>query len=691
LNLSGLTTTPLNVNTGTVKFDLTLELYEKGEEITGWFEYNTALFSAATIQRMVGHFTILLDSIVAAPETSLSTLRILSEAERHQLCRSDIDAHPSNAFTKFAKADIEQSIPERFEQQVRKYSDHIAVQTQHEALTYLALDARANQVAQTLFKACENGNIALLFEHDISMIVGLFGVLKAGLTYVPLAPDLPIQRLLYILQDSQARVLLTNNKNWELAQELKTDVLSVINIDEAHPEKIRGCRKESVLPGAVLPDTLAYILYTSGSTGQPKGVMQNHRNVLHFIRNYTNNLHINADDKLTLFSAYSFDAAVMDIFGALLNGATLYPINIKEDSLANPVKAFIKEQEISIYHSTPTVYRHFISTLIGNEPFPKLRLIVLGGEEAYQTDVELYQQHFHETCILINGLGPTESTVSLQYFINKQTSNPQPTVPVGYPVDDTDVLLLNEAGEKTALYGEIALKSAYVALGYWQKPEITQAAFLHDGKRRLYRTGDMGRLRADGSLEFVGRKDAQIKLRGYRIELGEIEAILRQHPAVQESTVILLEEKPGLKQLVAYVVPASHEGSDNLPLSTKDLEGIRHFLKEKPPDDMIPAAFVIFDAKPLLPNGKVNSHLLPVPEISQANHTAPRTALEHQLCNIWKNVLNIPSIGIQDNFFDLGGHSLLAITLLSKIEKQFSKRLPLITLFQLPTIAEQAS
>ncbi|HID98665.1 MAG TPA: amino acid adenylation domain-containing protein [Thiotrichaceae bacterium] len=695
LNLLGFSIQPLetyldNIYTGTAKFDLTLELFERDGKLTGWFEYNTALFSAATIQRMVGHFQTLLESIVAAPETSLSTLRILSEAERHHLCRSDIDAHPSNAFTEFAKADIEQSIPERFEQQVRKYPDHIAVQTQHEALTYLALDARANQVAQTLLKACQHGNIALLFEHDISMIVGLFGVLKAGLTYVPLAPDLPIQRLLYILQDSQARFLLTNNKNWELAQELKTDVLSVINIDEAHPEKIRGCRKESVLPGAVLPDTLAYILYTSGSTGQPKGVMQNHRNVLHFIRNYTNNLHINADDKLTLFSAYSFDAAVMDIFGALLNGATLYPINIKEDSLANPVKAFIKEQGISIYHSTPTVYRHFISTLIGNEPFPKLRLIVLGGEEASQSDVDLYQQHFSETCILINGLGPTESTVSLQYFINKQTSNPQPTVPVGYPVEETEVLLLNEAGEETELYGEIALKSAYVALGYWQKPEITQAAFLPHGKRRLYRTGDMGRLRTDGSLEFMGRKDAQIKLRGYRIELGEIEAILRQHPAVQESTVILLEEKPGIKQLVAYVVPASHEGYDNI-LSTGNLGSIRDFLKEKLPDYMIPAAFVILDAIPLLPNGKVNSHLLPVPEITEANHTAPRTALEHQLCNIWKNVLNIPSVGIQDNFFDMGGHSLLAITLLSKIEKQFSKRLPLITLFQLPTIAEQAS
>jgi amino acid adenylation domain-containing protein len=680
LKLDGLTTTPLNVNTGTVKFDLTLELYEKAEGLTGWFEYNTALFSAATMQRMVGHFQTLLESIIAAPETSLSTLRILTEAERHFVVRSDVHICPTNVFTEFAKADIEQSIPERFEQQVRKYPDHIAVQTKHEALTYFSLNEHANQVAQTLLKECEGGNIALLFEHEISMIVGIFGVLKAGLTYIPLAPDLPTQRLIYILQDSQASVLLTNNLNWKLAQELRSDVLSVINIDEPNPqqEKIRLFRQSTVLP-----DTLAYILYTSGSTGQPKGVMQNHRNVLHFIRNYTNKLHINAEDKLTLFSAYSFDAAVMDIFGALLNGATLYPINIREDSLANPVKEFIKKQEMTIYHSTPTVYRHFISTLMEDDRFPKLRLIVLGGEEVYKSDVDLYKQFFSENCIFINGLGPTESTVSLQYFIDKQTSNPQQTVPVGYPVDDTDVLLLNKAGEETELYGEIALKSAYVALGYWQKPKITQAAFLSDGKRRLYRTGDMGRLRTDGCLEFVGRKDAQIKLRGYRIELGEIETILDQHVAVQESLVIVWEDSSDLKRLVAYVVPSSPQEELG--------EELRRFLKDKLPNYMVPSAFVILDKIPLLPNGKVDRRHLPIPEIDKTRYCAPRNALEQQLTKIWEKVLGISPIGIHDNFFDIGGHSLLAVKLLSRIEKHFEKYLPLITLFQAPTIGQLAA
>ncbi|EDN69874.1 non-ribosomal peptide synthetase [Beggiatoa sp. PS] len=509
------------------------------------------------------------------------------------------------------------------------------------------------------------------------MIVGMLGVLKAGLTYVPLVPDLPVKRLVYILEDSQAHILLTNQKNVALAQQLTEGRFLIINID------VKELINSEDIQISFSPNTIAYILYTSGSTGQPKGVIQNHRNVLHFIRTYTNNLHINANDRLSLLSAYSFDAAVMDIFGALLKGATLYPINIKEDSLENPIKNWLKEQKITLYHSTPTVYRHLISTLTANDHFPKLRLIVLGGEEVYKNDVDVYKQHFADDCLFINGLGPTESTVTLQYFINKQTSNTQATVPVGYQVVETEIVLLNEAGERTELYGEIGIKSDYVALGYWQKAATTEKAFLTDENRRLYRTGDMGRLRSDGSLEFLGRKDAQVKLRGYRIELGEIETILNQYPTVQESAVIIWEEQSELKKLVAYVVPITKT-------STSFVNDLRCFIQGILPDYMVPSGFVILDAIPLLPNGKVNRRLLPVPEFQQKTYLAPRNSVEQQLCKIWEKLLKVKPIGIHDNFFDLGGHSLLAITLLSKIEKTFGKRLALIELFHAPTIAQQA-
>jgi amino acid adenylation domain-containing protein len=681
LELTGLTTTPIAINTGTAKFDLTLELYERADYLEGWFEYNTDLFNASTIQRLEKHLQTLLADIVANPEQSLSRLRILTEAERNQLRVPPKLIRPVNAFIEFTQAEIEQSIPERFAQQVNKYPHHFAVKTSSTQLTYQQLHQQANQVAQTLLSVVnsEPPHVALLFEHDATMIVAIMGVLSAGLTYVPLTPDLPFQRLLHILQDSQAPVLLTHNQHLALAQELTSTTSKLINIDDLKATSV------AKLPIAISPDTHAYLLYTSGTTGQPKGVIQNHRNVLHFIRNYTNNLHINTQDRLSLLSTYSFDAAIMDIFAALLNGATLCPINLKDDYQAYSLQDLIRQLGITIYHSTPTVYRHFISTLTASNRFPKIRLIVMGGEEVHQTDWVAYQQYFANHCLFVNGLGPTESTVTLQYFLNKQSINSQPTIPVGYPVAETEVSLMDDNGDVTELYGEIAIKSDYIALGYWQQPDLTQAAFpLDQNQRRYYRTGDLGRLRADGSIEFNGRKDSQVKLRGYRIELSEIEAILQQHPAVKESTAMIREDQPGLQQLVAYIVPPAED------LVIPSSHDFRQFLKEKLPDYMIPSAIMTLNAIPLLPNGKVNYHQLPIPVIESTTFVAPRNELEQRLGQIWEQLLNISTIGIHDNFFNLGGHSLLAVTLINHIDKQFGRRLPLVSLFQAPTIAKQA-
>ena len=681
LELTGLTTTPIAINTGTAKFDLTLELHEQAESLVGWFEYNTDLFNASTIQRLEGHLQTLLADIVANPQQSLSRLRILTAAERDQLQHPPKLIRPVNPFIEFTQAEIEQSIPERFAQQVKKYPHHIAVKTPLMQLTYKQLHQQANQVAQALLPVVnsEQPHVGLLFEHDAAMIVAIMGVLTAGLTYVPLTPDLPFQRLLYILQDSQAQVLLTHNPLFALAQKLTPATSKLINIDDLKATPV------AKLPVAISPDTHAYLLYTSGTTGQPKGVIQNHRNVLHFIRNYTNNLHINAHDRLSLLSTYSFDAAIMDIFAALLNGATLCPINLKDDYQAHSLKDLVRKQGITIYHSTPTVYRHFISTLATSAWFPKLRLIVMGGEEVYQADFAAYQQHLADHCLFVNGFGPTESTVTLQYFLDKPSLNPQPTVPIGYPVAETEISWLDENGEETEFYGEIAIKSNYIALGYWQQPGLTQAAFpLDQHQRRYYRTGDLGRLRIDGSIEFNGRKDSQVKLRGYRIELSEIEAILQQHPAVKESTAMIREDQPGLKQLVAYIVPPAQE----LVIPTG--HDFRQFLKEKLPDYMVPSSIMILNAIPLLPNGKVNYHQLPIPVTESTTFVAPRNELEQRLGEIWEQILGISAVGIHDNFFNLGGHSLLAVTLINHIDKQFGKRLPLVSLFQAPTIAKQA-
>ena len=390
--------------------------------------------------------------------------------------------------------------------------------------------------------------------------------------------------------------------------------ITLLNIDDEKPETA------SIALPSVAPDRLAYILYTSGSTGEPKGVMQNHRNVLHFIRVYTNNLHLNAGDRLTLLSSYCFDASVMDIYGALLNGATLYPIDLKQDGLAGLAQQ-ITDQQITVFHSTPTVYRYFLGAL--SEPpsvsagpgalqryrFPKVRLVVLGGEKVVKSDVELYQQHFADHCLFVNGLGPTEATVTLQNFIDKQTRLAGDSVPVGLPVDDTEVLLLNKAGKPSEVSGEIAIKSAHVALGYWRNVEATSRAFSTNGSGpevRIYRTGDMGRRLPDGSIKFEGRKDYQIKIRGFRVELGEIEATLGQHPLVREGVVVAKDNETGDARLVAYVVPHDNAFITPLPLGglvrelwasssflnpsqggDKTAE-LRDFLKHKLPDYMIP-------------------------------------------------------------------------------------------------------
>ncbi|MDM8560647.1 non-ribosomal peptide synthase/polyketide synthase [Candidatus Parabeggiatoa sp. HSG14] len=682
-NLRNLTVTELTIDAFSTPYDFDFNWIDTSQGLMGLLTYNTNLFNQVTMERMLGHFQTLLEDVVTTPEKRISTLRLLTEAERHHQFTWGNRVHPTNAFSEFPKQE-EQSIPTRFEQQVEQYPHHIAVKTQRYAWTYRELNDQANQIAQVLLELSKTfeERIALLFEHDAPMLAGMMGVLKAGKTYVPLDPYYPYERLKYILQDSQASAILTNSQNFSLAQTLTSNILKLINIDDIDDKVLKKAGNEIRLNG----DNLAYILYTSGSTGQPKGVIQNHRNVMHFIRHYTNNLHITTKDRLTLLSSYSFDAAVMGIFGALLNGATIYPINLKENDIAT-LSNWLIQEKMTIYHSTPTVYRHFLNTLTREKQFPHIRLIVLGGEAVYKRDLDEYKRYFDDNCIFINGLGPTESTVTLQYFLNKDIENTRHAVPVGYPIAETEVLLLDDNGEVTEIYGEIAIRSPYVALGYWQKPELTRSVFLPDpdgGNRRIYRMGDMGRLLSDGSVEFVGRKDFQIKLRGFRIELGEIEAVLTQHPSVQETVVIMVtDETKNEPRIIAYLV-ATKVKSDSIEL--------RQFLKEKLPDYMIPSAFISLEAMPLTPTGKIDRRQLSVRKIQLSedleSFVAPRTPEEELLAGIWALVLGIERVGIRDNFFGLGGHSLLATQLMSRIRDTFSVEVQLRTLFESPTVAE---
>lgn len=670
------------------KFDLTLYAGLHEGKLKLAFVYNTDLYDAATIETFLGHFRALLESAVANPDQRISELALHGGNKTASIAESLVK--PTNDFIEFRQPEIEQAITDRFAAQVELHRDRLAIKTKRHAWTYETLSVVSKQIAGALLqrRGASEERVALLFEHDAPMVAAMLGALNAGKTYVPLDPHHPVERLVQIIENAEATVLLTNNKNLPLAQRLVNNRWALINIDS-----LDAATSVTKLP-AVEPDRLAYILYTSGSTGEPKGVMQNHRNVLHYIRVYTNNLHLNADDRLTLLSSYGFDASVMDIYGALLNGATLYPIDVRQDGLADLAEYLVGEQ-ITVYHSTPTVYRYFIDSIQERNTFPALRLVVLGGEKVNRSDVESYRRNFPDHCLFVNGLGPTEATVTLQNLIDKQTVLSGEGVPVGAPVANTEVLLLNKTGKRAEVFGEIAIKSAHVALGYWRNPHATAAAFSTNGNGpsvRIYRTGDMGRRLPDGSIKFAGRKDLQIKIRGFRVELGEIESALNQHPRVREGVVVAHENSAGENKLIAYVVLSEPSPK----VSGKTTAELREFLKQKLPEYMVPASYVVLESLPLTSSGKLNRRALPVPEDlnvvrNQLGKAPAHTPLEQMLARIWAELLCVETIGVNDNFFELGGHSLLAVRLFAQIEKKLSKRLPLATLFQAPTVAELAA
>lgn len=669
--------TQMDAGTGVARVDLYLQMDDRPEGLVGHIRYSADLWQPSTITRLVEHFQLLLEGIVADPSRPVSAIPMLTPAERLGTTGDRIAPRPASSFIAFEAGEVEQSIPQRFAKQVAKHPDRIAVRDGRAEWTYAQLDQAANQVARALSAP---QRVALLLNHEAPMVAAILGVLKAGGTYVPLDATHPTERLREIVADAGASTLLASEVNLPVARELAAAGVTLLEIDAV----LRGPRAtETGLE--IAPDQLAYLLYTSGSTGRPKGVSQNHRNVLHFIAAYTNNLHLCADDRLTLVASSSVDAAVMDIFAALLNGATLCPIDVRAVGLSG-VRDRLTRDGITIYHSTPTLYRHLVRDLSGRAKPETVRLVVLGGEEVRSEDVTALRENFGPSCMLVNGFGPTESTVSLQYFVDRATSLERRSVPIGHPVERTAVSLLSRDGRPGQVYGEIAIRSPHVAVGYWQDPELTDAVFLADpagGKDRVYKTGDMGRLLPDGSLEFCGRSDQQTKIQGFRVEIGEIEAVLSRHPGVKEAAAAAMETSDGEKRVIAYFV------ADREPPSADEM---RRFLRGRLPAHMIPFAFVRVEAMPLTASGKIDRRNLPAPERDRPEQklTAPRDDLERRLTEIWKSVLGVESLGIGEDFFDLGGHSVLALGMMVEIERSLGVSLPLATLIEAPTVERLA-
>ena len=587
---------------------------------------------------------------------------------------------PTNPFLEFRKEEVEQSIPDRFEQQVAQHPDQIAVKTKNCTLTYGALNSAANRLAWAIMKQCQSAEepIALLFENGAPFIIASLGVLKAGRIQVALESTFPRARLRYTLEQSRAAVLVTNNANLALARELHAP--AVINIDELDsPFPITN-------PGLCLSSNLnVAIAYTSGSTGRPKGIVWNHRGVLHAVMRHTNTYRLCLHDRLVMFRT-----SLRAYLYPLLNGAAYYPVALREEEPAR-LADWLMREEVTVYRAAVSAFRSFAGTLSGAEKFPYLRLILLFGEPVYHTDVELYRKHFASHCILASSLGCNEFDDYACFFVDKDCPLTPGVVPGGYLIADTEVLLFDDSGRPVGVdqVGEIVIRSAYNAVGYWGRPDLTQAAFLPDpagGAARLYRTGDLGRMRPDGCLLHVGRQDFQVKIRGHRVEVTEVETALFELEGVKEAVVVGREEIPGDRRLVAYIVPASPH-----PPAVSDL---RRLLAEKLPDYMVPSSFVVLDTLPLTATGKVDRRALPPPgQTRPALDTlfvAPRTPVEMGVARIWAEVLGLDRVGVDDNFLELGGDSLLATKVISRVLAQFQVVLPLRFLFEASTVAETA-
>jgi amino acid adenylation domain-containing protein len=509
----------------------------------------------------------------------------------------------------------------------------------------------------------------------------MLGVFKAGKIFVFLNPTFPQARNSFMLENAQAALLVTDNEHLSLAKELARNELQLINLDE-----LDSSHSSSNPAIPLSPDALAWISYTSGSTGQPKGVVQNHRNLLHLFMTQTNDLHICSEDRISTFTSVAGEVLL-----AVLNGAASFPVNIKKDGLAG-IGEWLLQKEITVYNSVPSIFRHLANTLRGDEKFSKLRLLRFTGEPLHRSDVDLYRRYFPQSCILVNRLSSNEVPAFRQYFINHSTAITDPVVPVGYAIRDYEVLLMSEGGGELGVdeIGEVAVKSRHLSPGYWRNPDLTRSKFLpapEEEDKRIFRTGDLGCLRSDGCLVYLGRKDFQVKIRGNRVELAEVERALASLDLFKETVVVPLADHRGEQRLVAYLVPRN-------PTAVSS-SALRRYLSDKLPEYMIPSSFVLLDSLPLTNAGKVDRSALPPPaQIRPELETPfapPQNPTDATVAAIWAEVLGLDRVGIEDKFLDLGGNSLVAAQIISRVFNTFQVEVPLPLFFAAPTVAEMAA
>ena len=677
---SGWTITLTDVEVPISKFDLYFNLDDRPDGFEAWIEYNTDLFDAPTIKRMIGHWQTLLEQVVIDPAQPILSLPLLTSVERSQLL------YEWNATQQDYLRDC--CLHQLFEEQVAQSPDAIAVICADTQLTYRELNTRANQLAHYLQRQGVGPDVlvGISMQRSLDMMVALLGILKSGGAYVPLDPAYPQERLSYMLEDSQVHLLLTQRA---FANRLSPQGHPPVICLDIHWDLIAQESEENV-KSAVTSRNLAYMLYTSGSTGRPKGVLGTHRATINRFYWMWHTYPFDSQEVCCQKTTLNFVDSVWEIFGPLLQGIRI--VIIPDMVVKDPQDML---QVLSAYSVTrivlvPSLLRLLLDTRDDlQDRLPDLKYCISSGEALPLELVRRFTNSMPQS-VLINLYGSSEVAGDVTYYDTKDRKL-LTYVPIGRPIANTQIYLLDRHMQLVPIGvpGELHVGGDSLARGYFNRPELTAEHFIRNpfsniSGDRLYKTGDWARYRSDGTIELIGRLDHQVKIRGFRIEPGEIETMLSYHPAVLRAVAVVREDTPGDKRLVVYVVPKHQQKP-----SVSDL---RSYLKGKLPEYMLPSDFVLLASIPLTPNGKIDRRALPAPGLTRSStettYVAPASMVHYQLVQIWEDLLNVRPIGIQDNFFHLGGHSLLAANLINRIEQVFGKHVPLATLFARPTIEQ---
>jgi amino acid adenylation domain-containing protein len=691
LELPGLEVQPLpSASYRVAKFDLTLSLQEVGERIVGALEYATALYERSTLERYREYFLRLVEAMAADDSQVVACVALLPEGERDQVLYGWNETK--------AEFPSGKCVHELFEEQVRRSPQATAVAWEEEELSYGELNARANRLAHYLRElgVKPDERVAICVERGFEMIVGLLAVLKAGGGYVPLDSGSARERLKYMLEDSGARLVLTSRSLSPMIREVAGPEVLLMEAEEWH----RYSSEDP--PVSIEPAQLAYVIYTSGSTGRPKGVGVEHRQLVNYVRAIGERLQIEAGMRLGLVSTYAADLGYTMIFPALCYGGCLDVVDAGRVLDASKLEEHFSRHPADYLKIVPSHLWALLNSSEGSGLLPR-RWLILGGEASSWDLIQRVKQR-GAGCQVLNHYGPTETTVGvLTYDTTQNDGGPQVggMVPIGRPLRNGKVYVLdselNPVG--VGVSGEIYIGGAGVARGYLKRAELTAEKFLAnpysvEAGGRMYRTGDLGRFLENGNIEFLGRKDHQVKIRGFRVELGEIEAALVEHPKIRQAVVLVREDEPGDKRLVAYVVAdqEAEEGDSGNKKAGLRISELREHMLGKLPEYMVPSAHVELEKLPLTHNGKIDRKALPQPDrdIPEEEYVGPQDATQETLCRLWQDVLRRDRVGIHDNFFKIGGHSLLAVQLTSRVRSAFAIEMPLSVLFATPTVARMA-